>query len=314
MVNPLNQLHLKILALLSAIVLWFVVITVENTVFKFPEPLDIEIINIEKNLNLSENLPTVTLYLRTDKEDLKNFTKTDFEVYVDAKDLTAGEHRVPIVASSKSPLAKVLKIEPAEVIINLSAITEKEVDVVVEVEGHPYTGYKVDQTFSDTNKATIYGAKSVIEKVDKIVAKLILDGTENEDIKQTVVLSIPETGNKEDKLVTIDPEQMVIMAKITTEMQQKEVPVNVKFSNNNDKTAFEQRITISPATVEIEGKEDIISDLEAIETNAIEISSLNRNRTVELTLNPPEGILLKNPDQKITVTLQKSGIDDGPTI
>lgn len=314
MVNPFNQIHLKILALLSAIVLWFVVITVENTVFKYPEPLDIEIGNLGKNLNLNENLPSITLYLRSDKEDLKNLTKTDFEISVDLKDLTAGEHRVNVIAGSKSPLAKVLKVEPAEVLINLSAITEKEVDVVVEVEGHPYKGYKVEQTLSDTNKATIYGAKSVIEKVDKIVATLILDGTENEDIKQTVALSIPNTENDEDKLVTIDPEQMVIMAKIVSEIQQKEVLVNVKYNNANDKGAFEQRINISPLTVEIEGQEDQIADMETIETSVLEISSLVRNNTVELNLNPPEGISLINENQKITVNLIPSGIDSGSTI
>lgn len=75
MVKPFYQIHLKILALLTAITLWFIVITVENTVYIFPEQIKMEILNLGKNLNLEASLPDVDVYLRVNKEDLTQVTK-----------------------------------------------------------------------------------------------------------------------------------------------------------------------------------------------------------------------------------------------
>jgi YbbR domain-containing protein len=314
MVKPLYQIHLKILALLAAITLWFIVITVENTVYKFPEQIKVEILNLGKNLNLEASLPDVDVYLRVDKEDLNQVTKNDLEVFIDLMDIEAGEQTVVIEASSNSALAQVLKVEPQKVKLRISPVTEIEVEVKTTIEGKPAEGYLVESTEIETNKAVISGAQNIIDEIDYVEARLILDGTQTEDIKQNVALSIPESSGISSDLITITPEEMVITVIISSSIQQKKVQIVPKFINENDRVAFENRITISPTEIQIEGDSEKLNNITTVDTSVIEISSLVRNRKVEVSPVPPEGIKLVNPDQKFTIELKSNDLGDEPTI
>ncbi|MCA9374411.1 hypothetical protein KC725_04595, partial [Candidatus Peregrinibacteria bacterium] len=86
-----SNIHLKLLALISAIVLWFVVITVENTIYIFPQELEIDVRNLGSNLSLANELPEVKLFLQVSKEELKSLTPDDFNVYIDLGNAQAGE-------------------------------------------------------------------------------------------------------------------------------------------------------------------------------------------------------------------------------
>ena len=314
MIKPFYQIDLKILALISAVVLWFIVITVENTVYKFPEKIDVAIINLGKNLNLEEALPSVDVILRVDKEDLEKITKNDLEVYVDLSDIEAGEQTVKIEASSKSVQAQVLKVEPDEVTLKISPIIEKEVEVRIIVEGEVAEGYKIESSEGETDKVIIAGVQHIIDEIEYVEAKLILDETQTENIKQTVILAIPESQGFLPDLVTITPEEMVVSAEITSSTQQKQVTVIPKFINENDRSAFKDMITVTPENINVEGDESSLSQISSIETEAIEISSLIKNRSVEIGLSLPDGISLVDPEQKIEIKIIERDLGTEPTI
>lgn len=314
MIKPFYQIHLKILALLAAIILWFIVITVENTVYKFPEQLSIEPLNLGKNVALESPLPPVDVYLRVDKDDMKKITKNDFDISLDLADVQIGEQSMDLDVNSKNPLAQVLKVEPSELLVRISPVVEKEVEITLIVEGKPAEGYELAQTELESHTVKISGAQSVIDKIDNIEAKLILDGTQTQNLKQSVELALPETLNIAQELVTYSPAEMVVNVQIISASDEKEVSILPAFRNEAEELEYAGRISISPEKISIKGKSSQLAEIGNIKTNPIEISALIRNRTIETGLQLPGDVELVNPEDKITVNLNEIFLDDGPTI
>ena len=65
--------RLKILALVSAVILWLFVIGIENTVSLFPREIEVEILNMNESVGISQSLPGIKVYVNADKEIIKNF-------------------------------------------------------------------------------------------------------------------------------------------------------------------------------------------------------------------------------------------------
>lgn len=314
MIKPFYQIHLKILALIAAVCLWFVVITVENTVYKYPDQLEVEMLNMGSNITLESKLPNVDVYLRVDKEDLKKVTKNDLDIYVDFEDLEAGEYKLPVIASSQNALAQILKIEPSNVTVNMAPVIEKEVPIKTEVEGKPAQGYIVENTEPEAEKVIVSGAQSVIDQIEYIEAKVILDGTQTQDLKQSVQLAVPGSLGISPRLITYTPAEVLVDIIISSEIEEKELAVSPNFINENERASYENRINISPETVTVRGEKGILDKTQSIETNTIETSLLIRNKTLTVGLNVPTGIELLNPEQTVTVNIIERNISDGPTI
>ncbi len=306
MAKPLKNLRLKLLALFSAVVLWFVVITVENTVYSFPEEILVEATNLSTNLSLAGDLPEVRLYLRVDKEELKTITKNDFEVFVDLQDAEAGEQKFPIEATAIASQIKILKIEPSEVTLKLSPTSEKDVEVEVKVDGNPAKGYELKEVTADGETVKISGAQSIIDTIESVKAELLLDGTEKADLNQSVMLSFHEEDDVPEGAVQVVPEQIVVSAVIVSELKQKDVSVGAGFSKASDRVAWESRITLNPESISIQGDDEVLESISSLETKPFEISALNRNGSIEVEVALPEGVSLSDPGQKIILELIES--------
>ena len=296
-----SNIHLKLLALLSAIVLWFVVITVENTIYIFPQELEIDVRNLGSNLSLANELPEVKLFLQVSKEELKSLTPDDFNVYIDLGNAQAGEKSAQIQASTTIPQVKILKIEPIQVDLKLSPVTEKEVEVEIHVIGDPQEGYIVSNVEAGNQTVKVTGAQSLIENIESVRADLLLDGSEKSEINQSVMLKLGDSDAVQGGLIQIVPEQIIIRADITSEVEEKEVEIVPQFNNENDRNLWENSIEIQPQTVLIRGKEEDLANIESIETNTIEVTALVREGEIQVGLSLPQGVSLVEPDQLITI-------------
>lgn len=305
MIRPLNQIHLKILAVLAAIVLWLFVITVENTIYKYPELLEVKVLNKSENLTLMEAVPGAEVFLRVDEETMKTLTQNDFDLFVDLKNLTAGEHTVAIQGKSLDSAAKILKIEPAEVNIKLSPQAEKEVPVTVKYRGNAGEGFFVSDTSAKSENVKISGAQSTLDRVENVVATVILEGTETGDFNQNVKLELPEDLEIEPGLIKIEPEQISVNIALNAEIREKTVPVKASFVRESDRALYGGKLKIEPAEVTIKGDLNALNQTDYINTEIIEVSALLRNENLSRKLAAPTGISIMPAGQTVIITLQK---------
>ncbi len=310
MIKPLQNLHLKVLSLLAAVVLWMFVVGIENVAYKFPENLDIRLINTGSDISVAMKIPQVGIYIKQDKELISTLTKNDFDVYVDLAGLGAGDYTLPVTVNAKSPQVRVMKIDPSAIRVKLAPSGEKQIKVEGTIVGKPATGFEVKELSYEFEKVRILGAQKYLDVIDKVQAKIILTGNETEDASQTVKLLLPDEYSDYADSITIVPEQILINVEIVSKQSQKKVPVVLQLANADNLDAWGKRIKLVPATVEISGDEKVIKGITSLQTEPVDVSKLGTNASsFSAGLVIPQGIKTSGNVTEVGVQVKEESVE-----
>lgn len=301
----LKNIELKILAIISALTLWFFVVGIENTVTKFPDMLEVQALNAPSDLTLISDLGTVRLRLRAKPDEVQNISKTDFDVTVNLQNLKAGEQEVPIQAISKKSEVSIVKVEPATIKVILEEKAEKEMKVKATVKGNAQKGYTVKDIKLTPESIKITGGKSVLAKISSMVAYINLDGSESTNFQSNVILGV-EDNPQLTKMITIEPAQVAADVSISAEFQQKTVVIKPVLKGFLDLNTENRKLEINPTNVIIQGKAEVINQIDNLETEPIDLEALTKaNAPIQSKLVLPKGItLLENQPASVAVSLK----------
>lgn len=213
-----KNIPLKIFSLLLATIFWIFVVSLENTFYKLPAEIPIQVFNRAENLALASILPSVHLTLRTaDPLALRNLSPNDFEAYVDLRNAGAGKAHVAVSVTSKNPQVSVMRIEPSEVEVELEPVREKIVSVTPKIKGRLGTGFQIESVKLLRETVTVSGAESLLKKIAKGEVEIKLTGKEEENVtKQGTVKIFGEEGVLLEGL-QIEPETVTALVTIVAE-------------------------------------------------------------------------------------------------
>ncbi len=302
------NLQLKILAVMAATALWFFVVGIENTVFRFPQEIDVHAINLDGNLSIASDLGKAKVLVHAPADDFKTLAKGDFDVYVDLKNALVGEYDLPLLATIKNDKVALVRIEPSLVHVKLEPITTKEVKIKAINSGNAQKGYTVKEVKVALQTATITGAESLINKISTVNAEVVLDGTQSTNFKTNVKLRVDPTGfsdpTKLDNIV-IKPDQASVDVTVVADQQQKTLIVKPNIQGTLEVGNLNQKIEIAPMTVVVQGEEDTLNALNYIETESINIELLKNQKPARVKLVLPKNVTLVDQSQSsVTITLK----------
>lgn len=218
--NLLKNIQIRILAILSALLLWMFVVGVENYVYLLPNEVQVKVTNLSQNVSVAKELSKVKIRYRK-QDEAGTISPTEFEVSVDAQNLTEGEYNLPISAISKNPKVSVVAVEPATLNLKLEANTSKEIAVEAIVTGNPDKEFELKEVKLSSEKVKVSGASSLLGSLKSLPIRVNLDGSENADFSRKVTLEAPMEWNLNGKTVSFDP--AVIQMEI--EIRRKKLPV-----------------------------------------------------------------------------------------
>lgn len=308
MIKPFHNWQLKLLSLFSAVVLWFFVVGIENTVYLLPESVRVKAENTGKSVSLAAALPEVKIYINTRGNDPKTINKNDFEAFVDLSGLGAGGYELPVQVGSQNPQVSVLKTDPGTIKILLAPVAEKELAVVAEVKGSPARGYSVKELKTDIKKAKVTAAKNILDQIDSLKVVIALSGTETSDINQTVALEIPAPEGFSEESIRIDPGQVAVTAVIVPSKSEKIVDVRPVVTGSGNIEEIKKLLVMTPSTVSVTGEEKDLQSLTDIETQPIDSGALlNRTLPLYVGLKLPQGVQLADPSLQVGVKISSAG-------
>ncbi len=301
---------IKLLSLAAAVVLWIFVVGIENSVYKFPEALDIQVINLEKNVSVSSDLPPVNVYIKDDKQVVASLTRNDFVLSLDLSGLKSGEHEIPVSVTARNPQVRIVKVEPGQVSVKLSPAAEKEVKISAEISGSPQSGFEAGDFKLEFEKAKILGAQTYLDRIDEVRAVLALNGSENQKISQNISLSLPAESTAPVGSITIVPSEVLVTLDIVPKLQQKKVPVTLKLGDITDQALWAGMITVTPSEVTLEGDEKTIQSVTAVETAILDVPQfIKQNASASLALELPAGIKVAGGASTVSVSLKKESVE-----
>jgi YbbR domain-containing protein len=324
MKSLLNNWQLKLLALFTAALLWMFVVGIENTVYLFPESLEVKALDLGKTLSMQEKISPIKLYIRTEGDIKKTLNKNSFDVSLDLAGKQSGTYDLPVLVSTNNPKVSIVKVDPATVKVTVVPIMEKKVKVAAKVKGVPLKGYHLENIESTIDEVNIKAGQSMLDKIQQQIEAIItLNGTEDTTFKQTVALSLPESLGFMSENLTIEPESTELRVNIVADELPSPQPQETQETSNTAQTSvivpivlsggnpdFEvEKITPSTMQITIEGDAAVIQKIQYNDVGVlIDLAEITKPGEIQISeewITVPGGVKIKDWSPRTAIINEK---------
>ncbi|WP_338216600.1 CdaR family protein [Companilactobacillus muriivasis] len=223
----------------------------------------------------------------------------NFNLYLNLKDLSIGQHRVQIKESGlNSELT--YSIKPKYVTVNIQQRETKKFAVDVDYNKDSLaTGYETGKVDVSPDTVTVTGAASEIEKINKVIVKPILPkGIKSSFDQEVLVQALDKNGKTVN--VTLDPQTVHVKIPIT--IQSKQVTINLKQSGNSNNSNFTFESDVK--SIRIFGTQDQMDAIDDSIDVPVDVSDVTGNTKKSIDLSDALGskVAFTDPDS-ISVTI-----------
>lgn len=228
-----------------------------------------------------------------------------FTATIDISDVEPGKGpvQVPIVVTSLDDRITVLGSEPDVMTVELEALTTVQVPVVVD-RGTVPPGLELGEAVVEPAEVEVSGPSSVVERVVAAQAIVAIQPG-GIDVDQDVSLvAIDQLGDAVSP-VKVEPSTARVRIPVFSDRQSRTLPVSPAVTGTPAPGFELAAITVDPIVITVEGDADELVALDRIETDPVQISGLSSDRSVEVGLALPAGVVALDRDTvSVTITLR----------
>ncbi len=307
-----KNFRLKILAFIFAVILWFVVIHVDNyvvtkTITGIPvETLNGEVIEETGNLYAITEGDTVDIIVRGERSVVDDLTSDDFVATADLSKLSLTNTARINVKAVSSKVGNAISITYLNEFVSLSIepMSDTNLSITIYPEGDVMRGYALGNMVATPNLVTVTGPESIIDKIETVRAIVSVQNM-NESFETTAELvCLDSSGNAiHENQITLSDESVNVKVEV---YPIKSVPVNVTTMGIVADGYTLKDITYNPDKVEIAGDTETLDKIESIDIKNISVSGLNSDyeTNVDVANYLPEGVLLADEnDSQIAIKI-----------
>ena len=300
-----RTLIVKIICLLLSFGLWLYVSNVENPLRTYElKNIPVELINEDsltdsKFAIANKQQFTVDLKLEGPSSEVIKVKKEDFKIVADMSTyaLKNGENTIPVQIISYPENINIKNNGFLGIKVNLEELVQKEFTIKSKVKvTFKEHIYEKEQTISP-NTVTVTGGKSSVEKI----SEAILTGEEKDIDKNKEseydIKFVDSSGNEVSNIESDDK-----TAKLSIVVTNgKVVPINLKTTGTIPQGFILEGYELSKNSINILGDSQNLDKIESIDTEVVDMSSLQADSEMDVKLNLPEGISVENGENTIKV-------------
>lgn len=305
-----RTLIVKLICVLLSLGLWLYISIVENPLRTYElKNIPVELINEDSLTNskfaiLNKQQFTVDLKLEGSSSEVANVKKEDFKVVADmsAYALKNGENTIPVQIISYPQNINIKNNVFLAIKVNLEELVEKEFTIKSKVKtSFKENIYEKEQSISPS-KVTVKGGKSFIDKISEAV----LIGEEKDidkNIKKEYNIKFLDSRGNEINDVESKGKTAELSVSVTNG---KLVPINLKTIGQVSSRFRLDGYELSKNNINILGDIQALDKIKAIDTEVVDMSSLEQEHEFDVKLNIPEGISVQNGENTIKVKIKVS--------
>ncbi len=294
--------QLKIVCLLLAIILWFLIINEQNPVSEGSYTVPVVIENLDSQY-ITSNVPkTVYVRLSGPRNTIINVGPSDIKAYIDLAEAQEGDMDVPIhVEIPSGTELKKQSMATAKITVDVYAVREFNLT--------PHLVGKMDKDSFISNlkivpeKVVVSGARRLIQKVDKAVVDIPV-GDKNEDFSLMAQIHLlAADGSKVDGL-EMTPWQSNLRVSIGHNAASKKVPVHVTSYGTVSDGVTLKTLKADPDEVEVRGDANVLQGVSRIDLTPVNVQGLAEDKEWKILVSPINGVIV-NPDVvDVTATVE----------
>ena len=300
-----RTLIVKIICVLLSFGLWLYVSNVENPLRTYElKNIPVELINEDSLTNskfaiANKQQFTVDLKLEGPSSEVVKVKTEDFKIIADMSTyaLKNGENTIPVQIISYPENINIKNNGFLGIKVNLEELVQKEFTIKSKVKvNYKENIYEKEQTISP-QKVTVTGGKSSIERI----SEAILNGEEKDiDKNKESEYDIKFVDSSGAEVNDIEPDSKTAKLSIAV-INGKVIPINLKTTGTVPQGFVLEGYELSKNNINILGSSQNLNKIESIDTEVVDMSSLQGDSEVDVKLNLPEGISVQSGENTIKV-------------
>lgn len=300
-----DSFKVKVLSVLIAFGMWVYIMEKEDPIrIESLESLPIsEITNLheveERGLTFSYEDLTVNVDVKGRRSSLLNYIRTKPVVKGTIDNPSSGQNKLLLSIVAPSDIEYSFEPRFLQVELEESVISKEVIEVIPK--GQPKESFSIKKINLSRDFAYIEGPKSQVDKVEKLVAELSIDGA-SKDYSLKVKLTPVDSKGVEIEGVAVDREFIVADVKVE---HSKEVPVELIFVNSAGEKVENDSIYPDKEKVVITGPPDKLKTIETVYSQDIFIKDINLYNDRDVDLKRIDGITMNTNRIHLKVNTDK---------
>ncbi len=312
-----NNIGLKLLAALFAVILWLVVVNVDDPQLSQRFTATVVVENADyltdqgKYFEVIDDSNTITFTVTAKRSYLERLSSTDFKAVANMENATidadSGIGEVPIEVSALR-YGSLITISRAtqKLEISLDELSQQQYIVAVETTGSLPDGCALGDVSISPNLLKVTGPQSLVSRIDHVTANIDVTGM-NEDVTASVIPVLYDADGN-----TIDKNNLTLnMSTVTVSVQIldiKDVALAFQVSGTPADGYTYMDIDYEPQTISIKGTAASLNAVTMINVpeSALDISGARADVTqvIDVSEYLPSGVTVTDKSAaKITVTV-----------
>lgn len=312
-----DNLFLRILAVLVAVLVWIIVVNVSDPIIESTySGVPVEILNADLISKQNEtyeilngsNTISVTITAKRSINDLLG--KENIKATADMQDLDEenGTIRIRLETNKYNDKIESIKSKTDAVEVEIEALSKRQLSITPVINGEPVDGYITGDVTLDQNVVTVQGPESIVSEIAYATVEASVAGMSG-SISTTAVIRYYDEANNQVDASRLTGNINTVSIKVEL-LATKSLPM--KFATTGtpeDDYGLSGEITSDIEEVLVAGKLNTLVGLAniSIPASAIDVTDKKESFTVVLDLNKylPDNVRLADEDfdGKVTVTV-----------
>ena len=310
----MNNLSLKIVAVLISTMLWLISININDPYQSKDYTVTVQLQNINimtnagKYVEVAQKSDEISVRVRGSRSVMDTFTASNIVAVADLNELDE-KNRIPIkLTTTKTDGNKIERLHADQeyVIVTVEDLHKIQKRIEVVTKNIPQEGYILGKTTTEQNALSISGPESLVNTVEKAIVTVDLAGA-TEDVSMLLPIELYDLGGKRiiDSRLTASINQVQCVANI---LATKEVPIVFEVQGQTARGYQWTGKTISePSSILIAAKPSVIKGIQEITVEEVlNISGAKSDLkvTVDIDNYLPAGVSLgaSSFDGNVTAT------------
>lgn len=316
-----NNLGFKILAVLFAIFLWWMVVNIDDPIDTKSYSVEVTVTNPEvitnagKSYQILDNTKNISVTIKARRKVLDEIKKSNIVATADLREMQDTSVPIRVSVTGFEGSYEEVTANPRNIQVKVENTQKKTFPITTVAVGTPRDGYVVGSMTASPKTVDISGPESSIAKISKVVAKVDVSELAADTTSQAQLIYYDAADNIIDKtLLTSNCDKNGVSVSIDI-WKTKELSLNFDTSGIEAASGYVfTGIEVEPQVIEVAGDPDILKGLTelVIDKAALQKTGLTATEEVIVTISEylPQGVSLVDTDAAnvvVRILLEKAG-------
>lgn len=316
-----NNLGLKIIALVFAVLLWWLVVNIDDPIDTKQFYADVSVTNPEvitnagKSFQILDDTKTITVTVKARRKVLDEIKSSHIVATADFREMQDSSVPVRIKILGFDGTYESVTAYPQNIQVSVENTQKKTFPITTVASGTPRDGYVVGSMTASPKTVDISGPESMVSKISKVVAKVDVSEISADTSIETELVYYDAAENQIDKnLLSSNCDKNGVTVYVDIWHTKK---VNLQFDTSDIKPAKGYVFTgieVEPQEIRVAGTTEALNALTHLEIVAEELKkkdvSMNEEVIIDITKHLPEGIIMADSDESsvvVRILVEKAG-------